>query len=231
MGPRKATFSVTMLSSMTSLSSSTPSIRTYNTLIGIQSYHITNRNYFQFAISRNDASISVTTNVTVLYMQYDYLLTNFIACSSAEPFLYIATNLCYSICPERTYTDNFYQECNSCLNFDCYKCNSTQFCIECSLADHREMDEETARCKPLPGYYDGGSSVAEACVPSLCLTCTSANECLSCADGKYLTATSTCDPCTANCIKCTSGSSCDECLPGYTYTAGNNSCWLDCSTI
>jgi hypothetical protein len=109
MGPRKASFSVTMLSSTTTLSSTASSIRTFNTLVGIQSYHITNKNYFQFAISINQASISISNNVSALYMQYDFLLTNFIACPSAEPYINIAANLCYSVCPSRTYTDDFYK--------------------------------------------------------------------------------------------------------------------------
>lgn len=65
----------------------------------MQSYHITNQNYFQYAIAINDASISITRNVSVLYMQYDYLLANFIACPIAEPYINLLSNLCFPACP------------------------------------------------------------------------------------------------------------------------------------
>ena len=70
-----------------------------------------------------------------------------------------------------------------------------------------------------------------ACDASKCLTCTSPVICLSCAAGKYLTGSSTCDPCINNCQTCTAATNCQACVSGYTYTAGNNSCWLDCSSI
>lgn len=156
---------------------------------------------------------------------------NFVYCdNTTTPYFYVSQNTCHTACPIRTYYDQFYMECYTCLNVDCYYCNQTQLCTQCSDNDHRQMDNNN-RCKPKDGYYESGTSVAAACDPTLCLTCTSPTYCLSCQDTKYLTSSHTCQPCISNCIKCTSASSCLQCTTGYTYTSSNNSCWLDCSPI
>ena len=155
----------------------------------------------------------------------------FAYCASPNLYFYVALNSCYATCPARTSSSSFYSECYACPTYDCYYCASSGLCTQCSATDNRYLSN-TSRCLPNSGYYDDGSnSLAPACNAN-CLTCTtSATYCTTCAAGKYLTGTNTCAACITNCAACTAATSCTTCNTGYTYTAANNSCWLNCSTI
>ena len=67
------------------------SVQSYNTLVGKVSYHITNQAFYQYAINiQPSTSIAITTNVTVDYLQYDYLLLTFAKCPVATSWLAIS---------------------------------------------------------------------------------------------------------------------------------------------
>ena len=228
----KGSFGNTYSSSL-SATDAANSVRSYNTLAGIVGYHIVSLPFYQFTttITPNN-TVSFSSSYTYSYVSFNYLIATFTACAPSTPFLIVSTTkTCYDVCPIRYSTDNLYFECNSCP-YDCYECNAQGACTECSAdIDFRQLNASN-RCVPLDGYYDNGNSTqAIACDAVACLTCNSAIYCLSCQSGKYLTASNTCAACINECTSCTSASSCSQCNTGYTYSASNNSCFLNCSAI
>ena len=106
---RSASFTVGTLQNFASLTHSSPTIDSGNTIVGLRSYHITNQNFYQYAITINSGtSVSVSSNVTVDYMQYEYLILTFAKCPTATKYLQISDNTCHSTCPIRTSTNSYY---------------------------------------------------------------------------------------------------------------------------
>lgn len=204
-------------------------VRSTNTILGTNTYHIVNQNYLHIkcTITPNNI-ISATTNYSFSYMAFNFLEINFVYCNPvSNPYLDVSSKLCYTTCPTRYYA-NIYQECTACSNYDCQTCDNSGACLTCSSTqDYRQLDSATKRCLPISGYYDNGVSVAVACNPSNCLTCTSSTYCLSCAAGKYLTATNTCAACLSNCIQCTTSSNCQQCATYYSFSGG--ACIVTCN--
>lgn len=120
---RSATFSTSSLgsvSSSTTLIYNNNLIRSYNTLVGLQSYHITNKAFFQFTSSiNNGTSISVSTNVSIDYYLLDFVIMRFVYCPTPTNYYYVSQNTCYMTCPTRTYNSSFYFECYACPTYDC----------------------------------------------------------------------------------------------------------------
>lgn len=161
--------------------------------------------------------------------QYIYLLFKY--CADTTPYLMVATNTCYDICPIRYSSNTLDYQCDECPTYDCYYCGNNGLCTQCnSTLDFRILNNVTNRCDPLSGYYDNGVSQAVPCVATNCLTCTSATYCLSCPSGKFLKVTThTCISCIANCLNCTSATGCTLCQPNYIFASPN--CVLDCSPV
>ena len=88
---RSASFSTGTLQNFGSLTYSSSNVQSFNTIVGKQSYHITSQAFYQYAINIQDGtSISVSTNVTVDYMQFSYLVFNFAKCPVSEKYLAIS---------------------------------------------------------------------------------------------------------------------------------------------
>jgi hypothetical protein len=209
-----------------------------NTIFGTKSYHLISQPAYQYALVMGGNQIRATTNVTVSYMEFVYLIMLFAKCNSGNPYLLTIDNTCHSACPVRTSTNNYYSECHACPTYDCEYCDDTTgLCTQCSAADNREMDPlGSSRCTPKAGYYDDGTSLAKPCTTN-CIACTASTNCQQCStDYTYTAGNNSCwlDCSTiTNCATChySAGKVCDACSAGYTLTTSNNSCWLDCSTI
>lgn len=142
---------------------------------------------------------------------FNYLIMEEQYCGDLTPYLMVATNICYDVCPERYYNNDTSMECTPC-SVDCYNCttNGNGSCTLCNATyDFRVFNNVTLRCDPLPGYYNpaASSSVALPCNNATCLTCTSLTACTSCHPAFYLSGT-TCVACMANCLNCTSATNC-----------------------
>ena len=113
-------------------------IKTGNTLLGTQSYHITNQIAYQYALTISNGQVSSSTNVSVSYSQYAYLVLTFAKCNGGNPFLSMVDNTCYGTCPIRTSTNSYYSECRGCPTYDCEYCNdTTKLCTQCLATDNR----------------------------------------------------------------------------------------------
>ena len=93
----------------------------------------------------------------------------------------------------------------SVLSFAChYSCNtctadlSSTACIDCPASSHRTIGSPVKTCLCDSKFYDDGTNaVCKPCREG-CLTCTNANECLTCSGSRTLnTGDKTC-PCNAN---------------------------------
>jgi hypothetical protein len=207
-------------------------VRSYNTIMGMFSHHITSQaNWQEKCTITPSTSITASSSYAFSYFALAYLIFQFPACPTATPLLYVSTLTCYNVCPIRYVANYTYNECDACPTYDCYTCYLNGSCATCSAAaDFRSLNTTTMRCVALSGYYDNGiNSVAVSCVAANCLTCTSATFCLSCASGKYLTASNTCLSCIANCLSCTTGTDCQTCSTFRYYSSGT--CVLNCSSI
>jgi hypothetical protein len=206
-------------------------IRIYNTIVGITGFHIENDNFFQYQCNTsNPFSVTATSENQWNLMAFDYVYLRFTYCADTTPFLMLATNLCYDICPMRYCSHTISFQCKVCPTYDCYYCGNNGKCSQCNATlDFRVMNNVTNRCIPLDGYYDNGVSQAVPCVAANCLTCTSANVCVSCYSGKFLRPNKTCTDCIPNCLNCTTTVNCQLCQTSYIFVSPN--CILDCSPV
>jgi len=207
-------------------------IRPYNTIVGITGFHIVGDGFFQYQCnSTYPYSVSATSMNKWTFMAFDYIYLQFTYCADITPYLMVATQICYDVCPIRYSSNTSDYQCDKCPTYDCYICGNNGLCTQCnSTLDFRIMNNITNRCIPLPGYYDNGVSQAVPCVASNCLTCTSATYCLSCYSGKYLkTSSHTCQNCILNCLNCTTSGDCQLCQPSYVFVSP--SCILNCTQI
>lgn len=126
------------------------------TLFGVNGLAVQSDTFVDFTVdvgsSSNSISISSANsasaikNFSVMYVTF---LTNY--CSSTSPYFYSASNVCYDVCPVRTYADSSNISCISC-SYDCYTCNSSGSCLSCNATtDFRTLS--TSRCVPMPGYF------------------------------------------------------------------------------
>jgi len=83
-------------------------ITTTNTILGTQSYHITNQAAYQYSLTISSGQIAASTNRTVSYMQFSYLILTFAQCPTGNSYLSLVDNTCYSSCPIRTSTNIYY---------------------------------------------------------------------------------------------------------------------------
>ena len=119
---RPAIFSTAEVNNLNSYSNA--SVQTYNTINSIRTYHVAGDNFLNYSYSLISPaqSITVITSNTFLWVGFSYLILQFIACSSSEPYLMLSTSLstaiCYDLVPIRYYANN-YNELQSCL-YDCY---------------------------------------------------------------------------------------------------------------
>lgn len=205
-------------------------VRTSNTMLGTNSYHIANQNFLQIKCTITpNTTVSATSSYSFNYMEFNYLILSFVYCNPAStPYLMVSTSTCYDACPIRYYP-NTYSECTPCSDYRCYNCHANGSCSQCSAAvDFRVINAATLTCDPMTGYYDNGaSSQALICNAANCLTCTSNTYCLTCASGKYLTASNTCAACVTPCATCTSASACQSCVTYY-YLSGST-CTINCT--
>lgn len=209
----------------------TGGLRSYNTFVGLRTVYIKGDNFFNYKISvQSEVGISSTSLNNWVKMGYDFIIFQFVYCTDPTPYFLTAQSLCYDICPIRYSQNTQYMECRACPTYDCYTCGMDNKCLTCSdTVDFRYMNNSTMRCLPLPGYFDNGVSKAVACNPANCLTCTSLTVCVTCATGKFLTASETCIGCIANCDTCTTAANCQVCSNLYTFSSP--SCIPNCSIV
>lgn len=209
----------------------TGGLRSFNTFVGLRNFYIKGDNFFNYKISVQDSvGISSTSANNWLKMRYDFIIFQFFYCTDPTPYFLTAQSLCYDICPIRYSQNTQYMECIACPTYDCYTCGMNNKCLTCNdTVDFRYMDNATMRCLPLPGYYDNGASLAVACNPANCLTCTSPTVCVTCVTGQFLTVSKTCISCIANCINCTTATNCQICSNLYFFSV--SACIPNCSNI
>lgn len=127
----------------------------------------------------------------------------------------IECSLCSSLtvcsaCSSRYVLNTSAATCDSCP-YDCFTCNSLGNCLTCnSVSDHRQLDNSTFRCIPMPGYYENNETVSGQCSQG-CINCTTSSNCFSCSTRFYLGPNSSCVPCRFDCYTCGSSGACLSC--------------------
>ena len=114
-------------------------------------------------------------------------------------------------CPFRFWLNTTSVQCEACP-YDCYTCTSSGNCLSCnSTHDFRQLDQNTSRCVPIPGYFESNVTVSGQCSLG-CMTCTSPTQCSVCLP-RYLFNASTlsCDSCPYDCYTCDVTGNCLSC--------------------
>jgi hypothetical protein len=93
-------------------------MQSYNTINAVCTYHTAGQNFITYSWTLNTPSLTVTSTNTFSWVGFDYLILQFITCSSTTPYLMVSTATCYDVAPARYYADG-YKELQSCL-YDCY---------------------------------------------------------------------------------------------------------------
>lgn len=152
---------------------------------------------------------------------------------SISPNIYYdsTANQCYQQCPDGKYenTVSLTNICSLC-DSNCYKCDtSAVYCTACVSTStfkylylNTSVVPNTQTCiAACPLYTYGDINNYNICTPcvSPCLACSSATNCTTCINGKFLfnhtciascptgtaiqnSVTNTCDPCDSNCLTC-----------------------------
>ena len=107
-------------------------IKSYNAIIGLTGFHYKGESWFNFEhIITPGLSLSATSTNRWLKLEFDFLVFEFFYCPDTTPFLLVATNLCYDICPVRYVNNQALLECKACP-YDCYECLMDGTCTTCS---------------------------------------------------------------------------------------------------
>jgi proprotein convertase subtilisin/kexin type 5 len=153
-------------------------------------------------------------------------------------YFLLTDSSCSTSCPPRFFPDSSSNVCQPCP-FDCLTCNSTGACLSCDeTIDHRIFTVSTARCDPIPGYYQGtvvarrlllqGGNVLKC--PTNCLLCNSQAVCSHCNQNYYLMPDIFCySSCAARFVANGVSGRCVPC-PYDCYTCSINGKCLSCNT-
>lgn len=112
--PRSAKFTVGSISSVNnantlSYSDSGNIVRSYNSIIGMYSHHITNQANLQSKLTITPStSITAASTYSFSYFALNYLILQFIYCPAPTNYLLVATAQCYDVCPVRYYQNATY---------------------------------------------------------------------------------------------------------------------------
>jgi hypothetical protein len=137
----------------------------FNTIVGLQGFRIgkqaSNFRWTTQLQPGQQISVTIAPIATSLnqYWTFGFMVLEQNWCGPPTPYLHIATNTCYDICPTGTTTNETNLSCDPELScpYDCNTCLNSTACATCDEAAHyRTMDNATHRCLPISGYYDGG---------------------------------------------------------------------------
>ena len=209
-------------------SSANPIIYDFNTIVGLTAIKISGQSNFQFSTNINsNTQLSITASYGFARLDFNVLIVQTYYCKYDAPYLY--NNICYEICPTRTYAVESQLVCNTCP-YDCYTCTTNGLCLTCNVTtDFRQFNSTLNRCSPIVGYYESGTTVAGKC-SNTCVACVgSASNCSVCINGYFLNV-NTCQSCMLNCVSCNSSTTCNNCSVNYVYNTAQPSCQLICST-
>ena len=93
----------------------TNSVRSYNTIIGLIGFHIVSLGYLQFTTTINPNNVmQFASSYTFSYVNFNYLIAQFVACGASTPYLEVSSRTCYDVCPIPYSTDSNYYECTIC---------------------------------------------------------------------------------------------------------------------
>jgi hypothetical protein len=146
-----STFTTTVGTSPMIFTSSTD--YTTVTAIGLNGLSVEGDGFVDISLnlnSNNSITISSANTVKSFSIQYVIMMTYY--CGPSTPYFYAINNLCYDICPSRTYTDPSTLICTPCT-YDCFTCNAID-CLTCNQAtDFRILNTTSSRCVPMTGYF------------------------------------------------------------------------------
>lgn len=182
-----------------------------NFVAGLNAYNFSLNQIIQFNFSTD--TFAFTNKYQYNHINITCWNYRFRECPSGFPYYLEKDNLCYDVCPAKSYTNEADLYCEPCHG-SCLTCNdsTSSSCLSCD--NTRNLNSTNyCNCKSTTSY-DAVNYTCTQCVPS-CITCSSATVCLSCnITGNMVLNGTTCD--------CVAGAS--LVLPAKTY------CVL-CSTI
>ena len=109
-----------------------------------------------------------------------------IRCSGKKEYFMVHISIkeqkCVAYCPPKTYPNSTAKTCYNCPP-DCWDCLPSALCVSCNgTTDHRELDPQTKRCRPLKGYFESNTAAASPCSHK-CKSCDgSATKCTECPE-------------------------------------------------